>query len=327
MPTHHGYTDLFMYRDSTIAVCIPAHNEERHIAHVIEKLPDFIDTIIVVDDHSTDSTHNILLAIDDPRLVVIHHTENRGVGGSTVSAQEVACKNGADIIIRMDGDDQMDASYIPSLLDPIIIGIAQYTKGNRLISKKHMQKMPKVRVFGNYVLTYLNKMLTGYWSIMDSQNGYTAIKRETLENLDYKTLVNGYMFENDMLFRLNQKNAPVLDIPMPAHYGEEVSGIKISKVIPEYLRFFSLAVMKRLWRKYILHFHPYFALAVIAFLLTFGGGFVSLAMGYWGRAAIIWGCSLLALMVGAAIDLYYEPRVYLVNNEAIRIIEQHKDAV
>lgn len=313
-----------MYRESKIAVCIPAYNEERHIAQVIEKLPSFIDLIIVVDDHSTDSTHEILINIDDPRLIVIHHTENRGVGGSTVSAQEIACKNGADIIIRMDGDGQMDASYIPSLLDPIIIDIAQYTKGNRLIPNGSLKKMPKVRIFGNYVLTYMNKMLTGYWSIMDSQNGYTAIRREILERIDYKTLANGYMFENDMLFRLNQMNVPVLDIPMPSHYGEEVSGIRISKVIPEYLRFFSLAVMKRLWRKYILNFHLAFALAVALFLFTFISGFVLLGMGYWGRASVTWAVSLFALTIGAAIDLAHEPRVYPINNEAIKILEANK---
>jgi glycosyltransferase involved in cell wall biosynthesis len=299
-----------MYHGSKIAVCIPAHNEERHIRGVVEKLPDFIDIIIVVDDHSTDSTYEVVSTIDDPRLICIHHTENRGVGGSTVSGHEIACKNGADVIIRMDGDDQMDPYYLSSLIEPITQGITQYTKGNRLVSREERKQMPKIRVFGNYVLTYMNKILTGYWSIMDSQNGYTAISRDALEKIDYQTLARGYMFENDMLFRLNQMNVPVLDIPMPAYYADEVSGIRIFKVIPEYLHFFSIAAAKRLWRKYILRFHLAFAVAVLCFFLLVAGGCVFMATQYWGRALVTWLAALVVFFVGIGIDIQNEPGLH-----------------
>lgn len=297
-----------MYRGSKIAVCIPAHNEERHIENVIKDLPDFIDLIVVVDDHSTDSTLEILESIDDPRLVSIHHTENRGVGGATVSAHMIACKHEVDIIVRMDGDEQMDPSYISTLLDPIILGVAQYTKGNRLIANEDLAKMPKIRIFGNFVLTYMTKLLTGYWSIMDSQNGYTAISRTTLEKIDYKTLARGYMFENDMLFRLNQTDAVVLDVSMPPRYGEEVSGINIRKVIPQYLAFFSTAVLKRLYRKYILIPNIMFIFSVILFLVLFLAGIYSMYAQYWGRAIIIWTFALCALFMGIGIDINNEPK-------------------
>ena len=298
-----------MYRGAKVAVCIPAHNEEKHIKNVVTTIPSFVDLIVVVDDHSSDSTLNVLESIEDKRLVVIHHTENRGVGGSTISAQMIACKHEADIIVRMDGDEQMDPRYISTLLDPIILGVAQYTKGNRLVTTDHLTKMPKIRIFGNIVLTYMNKILTGYWSIMDSQNGYTAISREALEKIDYTTLARGYMFENDMLFRLNQTNAIVLDVSMPAHYGEEVSGISIKKVIPQYLRFFSIAVLKRLYRKYILRPNALFILSVICFILLFATGAYSLFIHYWGRALIIWTISLCFLFLGIGIDINNEPKI------------------
>lgn len=296
-----------MYHGFRIAVCIPAHNEQNFIEQVIKSLPDFIDYIIVVDDHSTDETYSILQKSAESRLIVVHHIENTGVGGATISAQDIACKNKADVLIRMDGDGQMDPIFIPTLLDPIVFGVSEYTKGNRLASREHINSMPKIRIFGNFVLTYMNKMLTGYWTITDSQNGYTAIRRTTLEKIDYKTLARGYMFENDMLFRLNQINAAVLDIPMPSNYGEEVSGIKISKVIPEYLRFFSLAVMKRLWRKYILKLNIYFACSVIGFFALLFYGFFELSQAYWGRALVSWLGSVLMLCIGAGIDIANEP--------------------
>lgn len=240
-----------------IGVVIPAYNEEKLIRATVEGIPPYVSRIFVINDASIDSTAQVLESIKDPRLHVITHEINQGVGAAILHGYKRALKENMDLIVVMGGDNQMNPDQLPKLLMPIIQGKADYTKGNRLLSKEFRGGMSKWRLFGNSILTMINKISSGYWHIMDPQNGYTAISRKALSGIDIDTLFTYYGYCNDMLVKLNTFGFRTLDITMPARYGQEKSSIKYSKFM------FHVSVMlfrKFLWRlkmKYmILSFHP-----------------------------------------------------------------------
>lgn len=267
-----------MYRERVIAAVVPAYNEVEHIADVIVGLPATVDHIIVVDDVSTDGTGDRARSVDDPRLEVLTHDRNLGVGGAILTGHRRALELGADIDVIFAGDNQMDPDYLPDLLDPIIDEGMGYTKGNRFYSMGSWEGMPKYRVFGNIVLSFLTKAASGYWNIFDPQNGYTAITRDTLERLDLGRISERYEFENDMLINLNILDVPVADVAIPAVYGAEQSTMKMRKVIPRISRLLFRGFWKRILSKYVVRsFSP------IALFL-----FVGLALLLWGVGFGIW---------------------------------------
>jgi glycosyltransferase involved in cell wall biosynthesis len=222
-----------MYKTKKIGVVVPAHNEERFISGVIDTMPDYVDKIFVVNDASTDKTKEIILKIakKNRKVVPINRNFKGGAGAARITGHIEAMQDKMDIIAVMDGDGQMDPTILDKFLCPIVEGRADYTKGNRLSNPKDKQEMPAWRSFGNYLLTFLSRISSGYWHISDPQNGYTAISVETLIKLDIINTEKGFAFENDMLVRLNLIGARVLDIPHPAIYRGQRSKIRYATFI------------------------------------------------------------------------------------------------
>ena len=262
-----------MYKNNSICVVVPAYNEEKKLSNVIIKIPEFIDHIVIVDDASTDDTFKIASTVEDERVCVIRHKINLGVGGAILTGHKKAIEYGADISVVMAGDDQMNPQYLPTLLDPIIEEEYHYTKGNRFLKSNTLVGMPKLRIFGNIILTFLTKLASGYWHIFDPQNGYTAIRCNTLKELDFDSIAKRYEFENDMLINLNIGNYKVKDVFIPAHYSDEESKIQLHSFIGRTLYLLFIGFWKRILIKYILRdFHP------IALFLIFGLIFFSIGI-------------------------------------------------
>jgi len=236
-----------MYKETSVHIVIPAHNVAEQIAGVVTTLPPFVDTITVVDDASTDATAARLAAIDEPRLRLLSHSVNQGVGGAMVTGfRAVLAAGEGGIVVKMDGDGQMDPAYLPALLDPLVTGECDYTKGNRFLSTNELAQMPTHRLIGNFVLTFLTKLASGYWNIFDPQNGYFAIPTAILAKIDLDRLAKRYFFENDMLIHLNILGARARDIDIPARYGAERSSMRISRILTT----FPLYLFRRYWYRF-----------------------------------------------------------------------------
>ncbi len=222
-----------MYKDKKIGVVVPAYNEEKFIAGVLNGVPALVDRIYAVNDASTDNTLAIIkdVAKRNNRVVLIDRKKNGGVGASIISGHKRALQDDIDVIAIMAGDGQMDPEILKAMLQPVVEGKADYAKGNRLSKKEHRQEMPLFRRFGNFLLTALTRIASGYWHISDPQNGYTAISRVILRKLDLDRIVTGFAFENDMLVKLNVAGARVVDIPHAAVYRGQKSKIRYSKFI------------------------------------------------------------------------------------------------
>ena len=233
----------------TVAVVIPAYNVGAYISGVIAGLPALVDRIYVVNDASHDDTAAVLQGISDPRLSVITHERNRGVGGATVSGFKAALADLVDVIVKMDGDGQMDPAHLTRLIDPVLRGEFDYAKGNRFLDDDALASMPRVRLFGNLVLTFLTKLASGYWHIFDPQNGYLAADRTVLARVELDHLARRYFFENDMLVHLNIARARVTDVAMPARYGDEMSSMRLGSILlsfpPRLIRRFWYRVYQR----------------------------------------------------------------------------------
>ncbi len=290
MPSGKKPNDGPRYRGRRIAVVVPAYNEEELIGEVLDGIPDYVARVYAVDDGSTDATGAIIedYARLDPRIVAIHHDPNRGVGAAITSGYKRAVADGMDIAAVMAGDNQMDPACLPALLDPIVDGRADYTKGNRLINEAYRTGMSPWRSFGNSILTFLTKVASGYWQMMDPQNGYTAISVRALAELPLDSVYQGYGYCNNLLVWLNIHNMTVRDVAIPARYGREKSKIRYSTYIPRVSKLLLGNFLFRLKTKYIqMGFHPlaffYFAGAVLTPLGLLGGTITlweKLVMGY-----------------------------------------------
>lgn len=243
---------------------MPAHNESAHIATVIDRMPSLVDYVIVIDDASPDNTFEAASAAADSRTEVIRHEVNKGVGGAIITGHRRALELGADVSVVMAGDDQMDPNYLPALIDPIADGGYGFTKANRFYSMKSFAGMPRHRVFGNMVLTFMTKVSSGYWDLVDPQNGYTAISRGALEAISLERVAERYDFENDLLIWLNIAGVRALDVSIPAVYGEEVSGMRLHKVVPRLLLTLTGGFWRRIWFKYVLWSFSPIALLLLA---------------------------------------------------------------
>ena len=224
------------FRKYNIAAVIPCYRVEREIQSVLCAVPRYIKHIIVVDDASPDSTAELVTASakKDKRISLIRHASNLGVGGAMITGYRKALELGAQIIVKMDGDGQMDVDHLPELLRPLIHGQADYTKGNRFRDFKSLQKMPLIRRVGNMGLAFLSKAATGYWTLFDPTNGFNAIRSEVLSQLSLEGIDRSYYFETSMLAHLYLLGAVVKDVPMPARYQSEVSNLLVHRVLFEF---------------------------------------------------------------------------------------------
>ncbi|MBK8519197.1 MAG: glycosyltransferase family 2 protein [Saprospiraceae bacterium] len=237
-----------------ISIVIPCYNVSQHIEEVISKIPANIAWIITVNDASKDNSKEILLNLSksNKRIIFIDHALNQGVGGAMLTGYAKALELKSEIIIKIDGDGQMDADNIPKLIRPLIDNIAEFTKGNRFRDFKALRSMPITRRIGNLGLSFIIKAASGYWNIFDPTNGFTAIKSETLAGLDFSKIHKRYYFETSMLIELYYNNAVIVDVPFKAIYGDEISGLSRFKTMVEFPPKLFIAFLKRIILKYFL---------------------------------------------------------------------------
>ncbi|MCL5407579.1 MAG: glycosyltransferase family 2 protein [Patescibacteria group bacterium] len=265
-----------MYKNKKIAVVVPCYNEAKQITTVIETTPPFVDKIIVIDDKSRDKTVVIVKNLKNKKIILVEHRFNQGVGAAIASGYKWCRDNNIDVAVVMAGDGQMLAKDLPAILEPVVSGKADYSKANRLFSGTAFKKMPKARYFGNSVLTFLTKIASGYWHVVDSQTGFTAINKKMLDLIDWDKMYPRYGQPNDILVRLNVYNAQVADVPVePVYNVGEKSKLKPMKV------FFTIPLMLirmffwRLKEKYIIRdFHP----LVLFYLFGIFAGLISLVL-------------------------------------------------
>lgn len=219
-----------------VAAVLPCYRVEREIQSVLQTIPSYIKHIIVVDDASSDSTADLVSASskEDPRILLIRHPSNQGVGGAMVTGYRKALALGAQIVVKIDGDGQMDMEYLPALLIPLIEGKADYTKGNRFRDFVSLQQMPLIRRVGNMGLAFLAKAATGYWNMFDPTNGFNAIRSDVLSRIPLDSIDRTYYFETSMLANLYLIGAVVKDVPMPARYQGEISSLLIHRILFEF---------------------------------------------------------------------------------------------
>ncbi len=259
-----------------IAVVIPCYKVTRHILGVIGAIGPDIWRIYIVDDCCPDRSGDFAFTgCNDPRLIVLKNPINLGVGGAVMHGYRAAIKDGADIIVKIDGDGQMNPGLIPNFIGPIVSGEADYTKGNRFFYLDEIKAMPKIRLFGNAILSLMTKLSSGYWNLFDPTNGFTAIHAAVASHLPFEKISNRYFFESDMLFRLNTIRAVAVDVPMDAKYSDEVSNLKISKIIGEFFFKHIRNFTKRIFYNYYLRDMSLASieLPIGIFLLAFGSIF------------------------------------------------------
>lgn len=255
-----------------IGVVVPAYRVAAHIEKVVRGAPAFVRTIIVVVDASPDDTYERVAALKDPRVVLLRHEKNQGVGGAMQTGFRKALELGLDIVVKMDGDDQMDPEEMPRLIAPLLRGEADMTKGNRYEHTSALKSMPLIRVIGNAGLTFLVKLASGYWNLFDPANGYIALRADVLRRFDLAKLHRRYFFESGLLIQLGILRAVVRDVAMPARYGDEKSSLSVTRTLfgfpPKLLWGF---VRRIFWRHFVYDFT-----AVSMYLLL-------------GLPALIWG--------------------------------------
>ncbi|MFB6150500.1 MAG: glycosyltransferase family 2 protein [Haloarculaceae archaeon] len=313
-----------MYRGHTVAVVVPAYNEADHVGDVIRSLPSFVDRVYAVDDDSTDGTWDTLMEHgtierfadlsapldrgpdDEFDVVPIGHFENRGAGGALKTGYRRALRDGADVTVAIDADGQMDPDQMHRLLDPIVDGAAGYAKGDRLATPESRAAMPPFRLLGNWILTGLTKVSSGYWGVRDPQNGYTAISREALAAVDLNAVPDDHDYTNDLLTRLNVAGVRVADVEMDAVYGDESSTISYGGFIPRT----SMTLLRSMgWRLYAqdrpVGSHPLILLYVIGVAI----GAVGVGGGVWAAWWTLTGAGqpdavgVMALMIVAGLVL------------------------
>ena len=242
-----------MISNDAIAVVIPSYRVTRHILGVIAGIGPEVSRIYVVDDKCPDGSGALVRSeCTDPRVKVIFHAENQGVGGAVMTGYQAAIEDGMTVFVKVDGDGQMDPRLIPLFVAPIIEGEADYVKGNRFFDLEKIRAMPPLRLFGNAVLSFMTKLSSGYWDLFDPTNGFTAIHAEAAKHLPFAKISRRYFFETDILFRLNTLQAVVADVPMDASYGDEVSNLKVSRIVTEFFAKHVRNFLKRLFYNYYL---------------------------------------------------------------------------
>ena len=302
-----------MYRDATIAVVVPAYNEAGFVGDVIDEIPSFVDRAYVIDDGSTDDTWSEIQqharrrndgheGVFEELIVPIRHETNRGVGGAIKTGYLRARAEEIDVTGVLGGDDQMNPDVLTRYIDPIVEGRADYTKGNRFARASHWDAMPRFRFLGNVILSYLTKIASGYWDVMDSQNGYTAISLDALEATDIEGMYEYYGYCNDLLVRLNVANVRVADVPRSAEYAYTdgwKSHINYQEYIPRVSLMLARSFAWRLRRKYLLqNYHPTVALYAVG-TTALSAGIVGLVRSLLGKSDTDTGTWLLLTTLGS----------------------------
>jgi glycosyltransferase involved in cell wall biosynthesis len=291
-----------------VAVVVPAFEEEPLVADTIRGIPDFVDLIVVVDDHSRDATAARARETGDPRLEVIEHAENQGVGGAIATGYARCRELGIDVTCVMAGDNQMDPDELGALVGPVARGEVDYAKANRLVSGEAWRLIPRSRYLGNAILSLLTKIASGYWHVADSQAGYTALSLAALRRLDLARIYRRYGFPNDVLVHLNVQNARVRDVPSrPIYDVGERSGIRLRSVVPRIAWLLFKAFWWRMGQKYVIRdFHPlvfFYAFGVLMTVVGFVLGVIEVVLRIFGNEIPAATIVLVALLLIAGLQL------------------------
>ncbi|MDA5337635.1 glycosyltransferase family 2 protein [Stenotrophomonas maltophilia] len=263
----------------SVAVVIPCYRVTRHIQGVIASLGDDVHAVYCVDDACPDGSGDFIEAnVHDARVRVVRHAQNRGVGGAVMTGYKAAIADGHTILVKVDGDGQMEGRLVSNFVAPIARGEADYTKGNRFWDLSRIGDMPLLRRVGNLGLSFMAKASSGYWDVFDPTNGFTAIHADVAAALPFEAISERYFFETDILFRLNTMRAVVVDVPMDARYADEVSGLKVSKILFEFSAKHLRNTVKRILYRYFLR-----DLSIASFEFVVGGALLlfSLVYGLW----------------------------------------------
>lgn len=277
-----------MYKGKSLAAVVPAYNEATQIGAVIATMPDYVDFIVIVDDCSRDRTREIVLefAAKDPRVILVPHTVNQGVGGAIATGYKWARDKKMDLATVLAGDGQMDPADLPRLLEPVVTDRCDYTKGNKLLFPNAWNDVPTVRFLGNVALTFLTKIASGYWHVTDSQHGYTVCNGRVLRRIDWDRMYKRYGMPNDLLVRLNIEDFRVQDVPVAPRYNiGEQSKLQPTRVAPRIAKLLTRLFLWRMKEKYIIrNFHPLVLFYLLATICLTGALILSFRVG---TAAIV----------------------------------------
>ncbi len=263
-----------------VGVVIPAYRVAQHIERVVRGVPAWVHTIIVVDDKSPDDTAERVERLADARVALVRHTENQGVGGAVATGFTEALRRGLDIVVKMDGDDQMDPAHMSRLIAPLVAGEADMTKGNRYSSLGSIKEMPLIRIVGNAGLTFLVKLASGYWNLFDPANGYLALRTATFDRVSIERLPRRYFFESGLLIELGIQRAVVKDVTIPARYGDERSSLSVTRTLVGFPPRLMWGLLRRIFWRYFVHDFTVVSLFLALGLpmLVFGTAF---GIGLW----------------------------------------------
>lgn len=268
-----------MLEKHKIAVIIPYYNASSYVREVVDGLPDFISKIYIVDDYGSEPLPKVLN--DHKKVEIIKNEKNLGVGGATKEGFKKAINDEMDIVVKVDADNQMDTTYIPDLVKPLITNDAEYAKGNRFRDFKALQNMPFTRKVGNLMLSFLVKAATGYWNNFDPTNGFFAVEVKTLKNLSFKNISNRYYFETSLIAELYFQDARISDISMPAIYADETSNMSVWKMpfvfFPRLFKTFT----KRIIKSYFLYDFNMSSVYILLGLPLFLFGFIYGVYTWW----------------------------------------------
>ncbi len=264
-----------MYRSLKVAVVVPCYNEEKLAPVTVKGIPDYVDTIYAVNDASKDGTLAVLKhrAKKDARITVVNNEVNLGLGGSMLRVFTAIENSDNDLLVVMAGDNQMDPKRLPALLDALIDNSADFAKANRFAMNQSLEQMPKYRKIGNVIVSILTKFSTGYYSLFDSQNGYVVYKVDTIRKLPKHIIGTRYEYENTVLVALSIIGAKVVDVPIPAVYGEEKSTINLLGTTLRTIKALHKGFWQRIYYKYVMYsFHPialFLFTSIVLFLFSF----------------------------------------------------------
>jgi len=286
---------------ASVSVVIPCYRVKSQILDVLSRIGPEVSRVFVIDDACPEGSGRLVQEqCSDPRVKVLHHAVNQGVGAAVMTGYAAALAEGAQVIVKVDGDGQMDPALISHFVAPILKGQADYTKGNRFYDLTHIGQMPVIRLLGNAVLSFMAKLSTGYWNLFDTTNGFTAIHAEVARRIAFDKVSQRYFFETDMLFRLNIIRAVVIDIPMDASYGSEKSSLRINQVLGEFLIKHARNLGKRIVYNYFLRdmtaasLELVFGMAFLLFGLIFGS--IHWVIGWATHTATPLGTIMLAAL-------------------------------